>query len=67
MDKELLELHKRNKLMAAILCMCVVLGALSAYQYPITMMAVLKYALPVALFVVFLVWRKIAIPYIMYI
>jgi methyl-accepting chemotaxis protein len=43
------------------------LGSLSAYKYPITMMAVLKYASPVALLIVFLVWKKIAIPYIMYI
>ncbi|HOQ01416.1 MAG TPA: hypothetical protein PK604_11465 [Acetivibrio clariflavus] len=67
MDKELLELHKRNKLMATILTICVVLGSLSAYKYPETMIAALKYALPVALFSIFLVWRKIAIPYIMYI
>lgn len=66
-DKELLELHKRNKLMATILSLSVVLGSASAYKYPITMFAVIKYALPVALFAVFLVWRKIAIPYIMYI
>ncbi|HHV30233.1 methyl-accepting chemotaxis protein [Acetivibrio mesophilus] len=67
MDKELLDLHKRNKLMAIVLCMCVVLGALSAFKYPITMMAILKYASPAALFIVFLVWRKVAIPYLMYI
>ncbi|WP_038287162.1 hypothetical protein [Acetivibrio straminisolvens] len=59
MDKELLELHKRNKLMTAIFCICVMLGSLSAYKYPITMMAVLKYASPVALLIVFLVWKKL--------
>lgn len=67
LDNELLELHKRNKLMAKILTFCVLLGAASAYKYPITVIAVLKYALPVALFTAFLVWKKIAIPYIMYI
>ena len=67
MDKELLELHKRNRLMSIILTLCVILGAASAYKFPITMLAIIKYALPVALFTIFLVWKKIAIPYIMYI
>lgn len=67
MDNELLELHKRNKLMATVLILCVLLGAASAYKYPITVKAALTYALPVALFTAFLVWRKVAIPYIMYI
>nr|WP_010250084.1 methyl-accepting chemotaxis protein [Acetivibrio cellulolyticus] len=67
MDERLLELHKRNKLMSAILCACVVLGAGSAFKYPITMMAVIKYASPVALITVFLVWRKIGIEYMMYV
>lgn len=67
MDEELLELHERNKLMAIILCVCVVLGAASAYKYPATMMAALKYALPSALIIAFLVWRKIGIRYIMYV
>ena len=67
MDKEMLELHKRNKLMSIILSLSVVFGAASAYKFPITVVAILKYALPVALFVDFLVWKKIAIPNIMYI
>jgi methyl-accepting chemotaxis protein len=66
LDEQLLELHKRNRLMAIILCVCVVLGAASAYKYPITMMAAIKYALPAALFIAFLVWRKIGIKYMMY-
>lgn len=66
MDQQLFDLHKRNKLMAIILCLCVVLGAASAFKYPITMMNVIKYASPVALIISFLVWRKIGIEYIMY-
>ncbi|HOQ37649.1 MAG TPA: methyl-accepting chemotaxis protein [Acetivibrio sp.] len=67
MDKELLELHKRNKIMVIVLSMCIVFGALSAYKYPITVVAILKYASPCALLAAFLVWRKIAVPYVMYI
>jgi methyl-accepting chemotaxis protein len=66
LDQQLLDLHKRNKLMAIILCLCVVLGAASAFKYPITMMNVIKYVSPVALIISFLVWRKIGIEYIMY-
>lgn len=66
MNKQLSELHERNKLMAIILCICVFLGAASAYKYPVTMMLVIKYASPIALLIVFLVWKKITIKYIMY-
>jgi len=66
LNKQLSELHERNKLMAIILCICVFLGAASAYKYPVTMMLVIKYASPIALLIVFLVWKKITIKYIMY-
>lgn len=66
MDEQLFDLHKRNKLMAVLLCFCVVLGAGSAFKYPVTMMNVIKYASPIALIIVFLVWKKIGIKYIMY-
>ena len=67
MEKELLELHKRNKLMAIILSICVVLGIIPAHKYPETMMVLIKYAIPATLLTAFLIWKKIAIPYIMYI
>ncbi|WP_063860259.1 methyl-accepting chemotaxis protein [Paenibacillus sp. Soil724D2] len=67
MSEQRLELHRRNGLMVKLLWGCLVLGIAAAYQSPKLIMTLLSYGAPIALLCTILTWKKIWVPYTMYV
>ncbi|UKS26334.1 methyl-accepting chemotaxis protein [Paenibacillus sp. HWE-109] len=67
MSEQKLELHRRNGLMVKLLWGCLVLGLAAAYRSPDLIMILLAYGAPIALICTLLVWKKIWVPYTMYV
>lgn len=67
MNSQTLELQKRNKLMVYLLWGCLLLGVLVSLEYPSVIATLLFSGMPVAIIASFLVWRKLIVPYVMYV
>ncbi|EAR66541.1 methyl-accepting chemotaxis protein [Bacillus sp. NRRL B-14911] len=66
MTDYLADLHKRNLLLVYLLWACVILGVAVASDTPKTVVTILAAGGPFSLFCSFMIWRKKAIPLIMY-
>ncbi|MCK6207530.1 hypothetical protein KZX50_18980 [Bacillus infantis] len=66
MTDYLADLHKRNLLLVYLLWACVILGVAVASDIPKTVVTILAAGGPFSLFCSFMIWRKKAIPLIMY-
>ncbi|RSK26072.1 methyl-accepting chemotaxis protein [Bacillus sp. HMF5848] len=67
MTDKLNDLHKRNKLMVALLWGSIFLGMGAAIDTLNTVITIAMAGFPVAILCSILIWRKLVIPYIMYI
>jgi methyl-accepting chemotaxis protein len=61
------ELHQRNKLIIYLFWGCLLFGSISLYRYPQTIIAILSAAVPLGLLCTVLIWKRVAVPYMMYI
>jgi methyl-accepting chemotaxis protein len=61
------ELHQRNKLMVGLLWGCLALGIGACLDSPPILFALSLYGILIALLCTVLTWRRIGIPYIMYV
>lgn len=66
MTDYLADLHKRNRLLVYLLWACVILGVAVASDTPKTVVTILAAGGSFSLFCSFMIWRKKAIPLIMY-
>ncbi|WP_063870737.1 methyl-accepting chemotaxis protein [Paenibacillus sp. Root444D2] len=67
MSEQRLELHRRNGLMVKLLWVCLALGIAASYRSPAMMLTLVIYGAPIALLCTILTWKKIWVPYTMYV
>ena len=66
MTNHLLEVHRRNKLVVILFWICVMLGVVGNLKYQDSLIAIVAVGVPLGIITTVLVWRRIAITYLMY-
>ena len=66
MTNHLLEVHRRNKLIVILFWICVMLGVVGNLKYQDSLIAIVAVGVPLGIITTVLVWRRIAITYLMY-
>lgn len=67
MNNLLTEIHKRNKLIIILFWVCVLLGIAANLSYSDSLIAIITVGIPLGVLLSILVWRRIWVPYMMYV